>query len=598
MPFDDPQENQDETQAPPRRFGYPFVGDEDDAINPAVAMPAAPVRGLQPDVATTLMPQRRSTEPQISSKPGIGQQIVAMGNREMPPFDIQDGRAVWRNDPGTLPKPNIGQRIVGMAPSWKSQPAPLPNFNPSQPSRLEQLPYLFPHSPSDQMHGRQVLFGASAPALTNNSPDLHSNSFDSSSQSSQAMASSANNRSAGSTDRSVSGFSSQPEYLRGPLDFNEFAAFIGGRGASKSDFGPFETGLSAAGATNDQHARSKLVVKSGTQGSAGSNKSSERRLQVPGLKGTVGGKGAQNKPEDVAEIQKDLNALVRDGQLPGFTELKITGHVDDVMLQMIYQYQKQALLGSPGMTPANVTIGPGKGTIIQLAKHPFVDKRWSRWDDTIKSDVAKYNRFFSKYPGFTPLDWRWVKAMIWGPEVHTGPDDPKWWTRPMQIGNLGDPALKVVKRGEEGSALFMDDELRKQLNTKPVVGELNVRAGIVYLYTRLIKSWKDVSVIGNQAQKTYTLRPGETLSGVANRHNTTLEELNKENGLNETTAKSLRPGRVLKYREAHNVHDIGSLNDWNTATFNYHTKHPNPKYKPYLPQVLDAYERIKRNWPQ
>ena len=57
----------------------------------------------------------------------------------MPPFDIQDGRAVWRNDPGTLPKPNIGQRIVGMAPSWKSQPAPLPNFNPSQPPRLELL---------------------------------------------------------------------------------------------------------------------------------------------------------------------------------------------------------------------------------------------------------------------------------------------------------------------------------------------------------------------------------------------------------------------------------------------------------------------------
>jgi len=58
MPFDDPQENQDETQAPPRRFGYPFVGEQDDAINPAIAS--------QPDVTPAFMPQRPSAEPQVS----------------------------------------------------------------------------------------------------------------------------------------------------------------------------------------------------------------------------------------------------------------------------------------------------------------------------------------------------------------------------------------------------------------------------------------------------------------------------------------------------------------------------------------------------
>src|SRR5215831_3248577 len=101
MPFDDPQENQDETQAPVWKFGYPFIGDENDAINPAMGMPAAPVRGLQSYVAPTVMPQTRTAGRQFVPKPGIGQQIVAMGNREMPPFDIQDSRAVWRNDPGT-----------------------------------------------------------------------------------------------------------------------------------------------------------------------------------------------------------------------------------------------------------------------------------------------------------------------------------------------------------------------------------------------------------------------------------------------------------------------------------------------------------------
>src|SRR5215471_21367878 len=229
MPFDDLEESQDEMQTPPRRFGYPFVGDEDDAINPAMGMPAAPVRGLQSYVAPTVMPQTRSTGRQFVPKPGIGQQIVAMGNREMPPFDIQDGRAVWRNDPATLPKANIGQRIVGMAPSRVVQPTPLPNFDPSQPSRLEQLPHLFPRSSSDQMHGRQELFGASTPDRADRSPNWRSNSGDNPSPSSQPTVSPVSSSRVGPADRSVPGFSGQPEYLRGPLDFNEFASFLGAR---------------------------------------------------------------------------------------------------------------------------------------------------------------------------------------------------------------------------------------------------------------------------------------------------------------------------------------------------------------------------------
>jgi len=55
MPFNNLEENQDEAQQPPRRFGYPFAGDEDDAaINPGIA--------LQPEIAPTFMPQRPSAE--------------------------------------------------------------------------------------------------------------------------------------------------------------------------------------------------------------------------------------------------------------------------------------------------------------------------------------------------------------------------------------------------------------------------------------------------------------------------------------------------------------------------------------------------------
>lgn len=276
------------------------------------------------------------------------------------------------------------------------------------------------------------------------------------------------------------------------------------------------------------------------------------------------------------------------------------------MLRMIYEYQKQAhLLPSPRTTPAGVMIEPRKGTITQLAKHPFIDKRWSRYDDTIKTEVAKYNQFFSKYPGFTPLDWRWVKAMIWGRELKAGPDqqEGKWWRRPMQIGNPGDPALAQLKAGKEGSGIFVDKDLLKQLKTQAVVGDLNIKAGIAWLYTKLIKSLKHMSVVDNSAIKKYYLRPGQSLESlVQKRHGkqilkTTLEELYEQNELNESKAKSLRP-RLLKYREAHQAEDIESLNDWDTATQNYHRRVPKRDEPPYLPEIKEAYEKIKKNWPQ
>ena len=223
----------------------------------------------------------------------------------------------------------------------------------------------------------------------------------------------------------------------------------------------------------------------------------------------------------------------------------------------------------------------------------------------MKDEVVKYNRFFSKYPGFVALDWRWVKAIIWGRELIAGPDEPKgqWWRRPMQIGNPGDPALGQLRSGAEGSALFVDKQLRNQLNTQPVVGDLNIKAGIAWLYTKLIKSLKHVSVVDDPTVRTYKLRPGQTLESLIKKHQgkqilkTTLEELYRENGLNENTAKSLRP-QILKYREAHDVEDIESLNDWDTATQQYHRKVDKPGEPPYLPDIRKAYERIKRNWPQ
>ena len=103
--------------------------------------------------------------------------------------------------------------------------------------------------------------------------------------------------------------------------------------------------------------------------------------------------------------------------------------------------------------------------------------------------------------------------------------------------------------------------------------------------------------------RTYPLRQGQTLESLVKKQHgkqtlkTTLEELYRENGLNETTAKSLRP-QILKYREAHDVEDIESLSDWDTGTQRYHRKVDKPGEPSYLPDIRKAYERIKRNWPQ
>src|SRR5262249_39229895 len=80
---------------------------------------------------------------------------------------------------------------------------------------------------SDQMYGRQELFGASTPDRADRSPNWRSNSGDNPSPSSQPTVSPVSSSRVGPADRSVPGFSGQPEYLRGPLDLNEFASFLG-----------------------------------------------------------------------------------------------------------------------------------------------------------------------------------------------------------------------------------------------------------------------------------------------------------------------------------------------------------------------------------
>src|SRR5258708_2415509 len=214
-------------------------------------------------------------------------------------------------------------------------------------------------------------------------------------------------------------------------------------------------------------------------------------VPVPVLKGSVGGKGATNNPEDVKAVQRLLNLAVANGEdeykdLARFGKIPEDGKITPKMLEMLQAFQRSG--GSAGDAVLDPQTKAGQRALRGLAKNPFADPRWSRYDDVIRREVDYYNKFFSDpkvYPGFTPLDWRLVKAMVW--QESGGPDykPAQWGRRPMQIGRFArDKGFEAVKTGAENTRLFVPQELRDKLNHQPMDGELNVRAGIAYLYDR------------------------------------------------------------------------------------------------------------------
>src|SRR5215510_1231435 len=258
------------------------------------------------------------------------------------------------------------------------------------------------------------------------------------------------------------------------------------------------------------------------------------------------------------------------------------------MLQLIGEYQSAKRL------PRELRLDRNTQTVKELAANPFFDPRWSKYDDVIKKEVDYYNDFFKKqFPeGFQPLDWRRVKAMLWveveGPDVRN-PND--WLTWPLRIGKFraDRPAFDAIKNGGQNTYKYVPAELRDKLKHQSMTGELNIRAGIAYLYNRAIASWKNGWRINDPTERIYRLKPGETLEKLATDLHTTVGELLQHNGLTMETAKSLRAKRELKYRLAE---EIPQWRDWPTASFLYNsTGDPD-----YATKVERNYLKIKRKW--
>src|SRR5262249_37800231 len=261
--------------------------------------------------------------------------------------------------------------------------------------------------------------------------------------------------------------------------------------------------------------------------------------------------------------------------------------ITDSMLKLLDQYQSMKSL------PRQTAVDRNSPTIKELASNPLFDPRWSGYEEIIKREVEYYNNFFrNKYPeSFQPLDWRRVKAMLWV-EVK-GPDDSRdpneWLVWPMQIGRRKvDPGMNAVKYGRENTDRYVPAELRNKLQRQHMTAELNIRAGIAYLYDRAIASWKTLWKIDDPAVRTYKIEKGDTLEGLARRLHTTVGELLQANGLDKEA--KLKLGKPLRYRLAH---EVPQWRDWPTASFLYNSGRNDPDYGN---KVERNYIKIKRRW--
>ena len=173
------------------------------------------------------------------------------------------------------------------------------------------------------------------------------------------------------------------------------------------------------------------------------------------------------------------------------------------------------------------------------------DAKWHSYDCEIQMAVNEFNHHLSGQSGYRPLDWQLIKAMMW---VESGAAKPEWKSRPIQIGNHGDPGLRALLSGKEGGDLILPPSWQGRLTTGSVgtIPSYNIRAGSGYLLMKManfaIKSVPDADT------KTYdiTVKAGDSLDKIAGAQGSTVEMMKKLN----PTAHVLRVGQVLKYQKA------------------------------------------------
>ncbi|BAP56762.1 peptidoglycan-binding lysin domain protein [Thioploca ingrica] len=221
----------------------------------------------------------------------------------------------------------------------------------------------------------------------------------------------------------------------------------------------------------------------------------------------------------------------------------------------------------------------------------MTDGRWDEYDDLIKKEVDTYNNRLVTTPNFARINWLYIKAILW--TESGGPDNPSWKTQPMQIGNPGDPAYRVLQQGKEGANKIMDSNLPNQL-TNINDPKINIKASIAYLFTRMAKL-KNESILDDRDQNIYQyeVKRGDTLESIAKKNGTTIDELKSYNNL---VSDNISPAQILKYRKAKIDLIIADWRNFNVIVIaQRYNGGGDPSYSDKLKYLLDkVFPNLKR----
>jgi len=194
-------------------------------------------------------------------------------------------------------------------------------------------------------------------------------------------------------------------------------------------------------------------------------------------------------------------------------------------------------------TPPKTPFEKWKDGIDKAKSEP----KWDAWDCDIRVAVNEYNNHLSGTLGYVPLNWQFVKAMLW---VESGPHQSDWSTKPMQIGVLNDPGLKAFLSGNEGGDLILPPAWKGQLTseTASTIPSHNIRAGIGYFLMRLAK-YEHQSVLDHDT-KVYkvTVEPGDSFEKIARKKGSTPEVIQQVNP--KVEPHRLQRGQELEYKKA------------------------------------------------
>lgn len=150
------------------------------------------------------------------------------------------------------------------------------------------------------------------------------------------------------------------------------------------------------------------------------------------------------------------------------------------------------------------------------------DPKWDIWDAEIRTAVSEFNQHLATTTGYMPLDWRFVKTMVW---VESGAGDPQWRIKPMQIGVVGDAGMDALLFGNEGGDLILPPIWKERLTVLSIrtVPSHNIRAGIGYLLMKMATyEYRSVTPPGATVFDV-TVQAGDSLDKIAKTHGSTAQ---------------------------------------------------------------------------